>query len=336
MTLLLHRMLKPETYPAQARELAPDLLSTWLRHSPEAEPEHRDWEDWTENAAMLHAFSQAGQVTIVPSARMIRMSGDNTPAARPTPGAPRAVMWGMFYSSDSVAFPIEADLLWNNSDAVGRVQDYPLSPVFRKHAARAFHVCAMSKSEVEDGLRSLHDAGVRRGFFKTRAKGATRLFSLGEDPKRLWSDLDPDDDLAWTIVHQEGMQKAIYLQEAFRPTREYRVVVVGDAPVSGAGCIEAYTPLDGVGLFFDHRVEYLRNNGTVVDDPISVERYRAFAEEYAREWADAHGRDMAYSLDLSIDAETGAIVPIEMNPLLNLGLYANDPARIVAAMIRSR
>src|SRR3546814_20041304 len=63
----LHRLHIAETYPQQAERLAPEVLSTWLRYAPHAQPVERDWEDWAENAVMLHALDKAsgGKVEII-------------------------------------------------------------------------------------------------------------------------------------------------------------------------------------------------------------------------------------------------------------------------------
>src|SRR3546814_20572586 len=65
----LHRLHIAETYPQQAERLAPEVLSTWLRYAPHAQPVERDWEDWAENAVMLHALDKAsgGKVEIIPA-----------------------------------------------------------------------------------------------------------------------------------------------------------------------------------------------------------------------------------------------------------------------------
>ena len=331
--LLLHRMLTSATHPLQAAERAPRLLETWLRHAPESRPEERDWEDWAENASMLHALATHGEVILLPEDSRYRPFGSHSIMVQPQPNAPKAVMWGMFRFEDSLSFPIAADLRWNGASAVNRVMDYPSSPVFQTRVGRAFHVCDMDHGQVRQALLDIHATGARRGFYKTRSKGPTHAFDMGEDSASLWNDFDPENDIAWDIVNKEGMRGEIYLQAAFRPTREYRMVVVGRKVVCGAGCIEAYTPLDSVGNVFDDRVEVRRNDGKVIVDIRTVDEYVSFARRYAREWADAHGDDTAYSLDLSLDAETGDVIPIEMNPLQNLGLYANRPDLIVEAML---
>src|SRR3546814_17395477 len=75
------------------------------------------------------------------------------------------------------------------------------------------------------------------------------------------------------------------------------MIVVGDRPVTGAGCIEAFTPLDNIGDPFDDRMETIRNRSEAIADPDTAQRYRDFATAYAKDWAAEHGDHLMYSLD---------------------------------------
>jgi hypothetical protein len=252
---------------------------------------------------------------------------------RPNPGRPAGIMWGSFSHADGEGrFP--ADLLWSNASCVRRVQAHHLSPVFRAVAGRHLHVCDMTTENVGSALRELHAAGIRDGFVKTRAKGSTLRFAMGEDPARLLRDMDDEDrSWGWLIVQNEGAAAALIVQEAFLPTFEYRMMVVGRAVACGAGCIESMTPVDNEGQRLDDRMETVRSDGVLVRRPDLVARYEDFAIRFADAWADEQGDDTAYSLDLSIDARTGEVVPIELNPMANLGLYANHADLLVEALI---
>jgi hypothetical protein len=46
MMNFLHRLHIAATYPCEAVHRAPEVLRTWLRYSPNAQPAARDWEDW--------------------------------------------------------------------------------------------------------------------------------------------------------------------------------------------------------------------------------------------------------------------------------------------------
>lgn len=341
-TLMLHRMPSPDTYPITARTRCPSLLAEWLVLHPDATPTGRDHEDWAEPAAIMVAMSKRGDVVRVPEAPRQRTCGDRTPAPQARPGSPKAIMWGLFSDADAREFPIDADLAWNARDKCNLVQNYGSSPVFLARAGRPFHVCDMDRDQIANALQSLVDGGADAGFIKTRDKGTAFAFSLADDgrtnmlgkPVSLFSRMDGEDqNFSWMLMSREGDRSCVFVQGAFTPTYEYRVIVVGDRVACGAGCIEAFTPGESEGALFDDRMEVVRNDGEVLRDPELAGRYLAFAREYAVAWVAEHGSECGYSLDLSVDAETGAIVPIEMNPLLNLGLYANDADRIVDAML---
>ena len=340
--VLLHRPLDRHSYAFEAKRHCPHVLETWLRFFPDAQPASRDFEDWAENAHVLHALAKRGRVEILDAPRGGFLTGDRTPMVPPRPDAPKGVMWGVFSAwdgvgtmggSDAPAFP--ADLLWNAAPMVAKVQDHFSSPTFLAAAGRRVAVCDVDRGQIDAALLALHDAGIREGFVKTRAKGATSRFTMGEDRGRLFRDMDtPDDDWGWMLVSHEGAARAIVVQEAFEPLHEYRTIVVGRRPVTGAGCVESMTPCDNEGAPFDQRTERTRGDGVLVRDAALVNAYEAFARDFAARWADAHGDDAGYSLDLALDGRTGSIVAIEMNPLMNLGLYATDPDLMVDAMLR--
>jgi hypothetical protein len=333
--IMLHRMPSPETYPSTATTRCPELLSEWRTIFPEATATERDHEDWAEPAAILVAMWKRGEVRLLGPAMGYRCLGDRTPAPASRPGSPKGVMWGLFNDGDVIDFQEDVDLAWNARDKARIVQDYASSPVFLARAGRAMHVCDMERSSVEAALKSMLDSGVTEGFVKTRDKGATHLFDLDAASDRsLFSQMDTEeDDFGWMLVSREGDRKSLYVQERFEPTFEYRVIVVGDRIASGAGCIEAFTPGESLGEFFDDRMEMVRSSGEIAHRPDIAKRYVSFACEFVAAWAAEHGAECGYSLDLSIDARTGEVVPIELNPLLNLGLYANDADRIVHAMV---
>jgi hypothetical protein len=336
MLTFLHRMLEPKTYPVDAPRRAPEVLATWLRYSPDAQPEHRDWEDWAENAVMLHAADVAcgGAVRILDAGPNIRTSGDRTPMIQPNPSAPPAFMYGRWKDSDSYEFPRDVHMVGSNAETVKAVVAYPSSPVFQAAAGRRFIVCDAERAQLEAALVELHNAGHREVFIKTRFKQTAKRFSLPDEPVGLWSAIERSEEFEWFLVQHEGMKQCLFIQEAFVPTKEYRMIIVGDRPVTGAGCIEHFTPIDNPGVRFDERVEPIRNESDEISDPDTIARYAAFAEAYALTWATAHGANMIYSLDLAVDGRTGNIVAIEMNPMLNLGLYATNADLLVQQIAR--
>lgn len=332
----LHRMHQPETYPVQATELAPHILETWLIYAPASAPAERDFEDWAENAVMLHQahIASDGKVEIVASRTGIRFSGDLTSYIPAKPECPDAFMFGMFKASDTIEFPFDVNLVANNADIVTAVMACPQSPVFQKAANRTFHVVDADYDKIEAILLEMHLAGHREVFLKTRFKHAAMRFTLPENTKNIWHSITRDSPFEWFLVEHEGNKDALYIQSAFEPRDEYRMIIVGDRPATGAGCIERFTPIDNRGAIFDTRVESIRNLSETRSDPALIDRYLAFAQEFALAWAEKHGSHMVYSLDLAIDAQTEQVVAIEMNPFMNLGLYACNASGIIAAIVR--
>lgn len=331
--MLLHRMNDASVHPADAEKRCPDLLAAWLRHAPSSRADaHADFEDWAEPAHVLASMERHGRVVLLGAGPEVHYDGDRTPLVPSNEGSPKAIMWGRFLATDSSHFPLDVDLTWNAASQVRRVQDYPTSPVFLSRVGRAFHVCDMTDRSVSRAMVELREAGHARGFVKTRDKGSTNEFDVPDRGERdLAMRLNLDDPYMFAM--REGDRACLFVQQAIRPTREYRLFVVGDRVVTGAGCIVQYTPCDNEGSAFDERVEIVRYEGEFVRDAGVVARYVDFARDYAREWAAEYGSDMGYALDLCIDADSDTIQIIEMNPLANVGLYAIDTDLLVDAMV---
>lgn len=328
---ILHRPISTEKYPASAETRCPELLACYLQHFPEAVPANIDFEDWAENTTMLAALETEAHHLGVPF-RLLETGGPAhfsgqsglTPPAKPA--APDTVMWGLFNQRDAFEFPEAANLLWNNREACHTVTRWPLSETFRRHAGRHVELLDMDFEAVRAAFARLKAHGHTQGFLKTTEKSWTQIVDLSEDIPS---------DIGWDIIANEGVKNALILQGVIQPRCEYRMFVVGNAVITGAGCIEAFTPLDRLPHTanpFDTRVEAVRNKPPHHDDPELIERYREFSQNFAIDWAAEHGRDTAYTLDLCIDAATYQIVPIELNPMTNTGLYASDPVMLARAL----
>ncbi len=340
--LMLHRMPSPDTFPVEAEERFPELLKAWLEMNPDAVPNDRDYEDWAEAASMMVSMSRRGDVIRVPSSHAIRICGDDTGSPPARPGSPKAVMWGSFASSDAWSFPVDVDLAWNAREQVRTVQDYGRSRTFLDRAGRFFQIRDLDRASVQSALEELLASGTDEGFVKSRDKAFSMRFSLKDDgrtdmlgrPISLHGRMDgPDHDFSMRTMHREGEKACIYVQGAIEPTHEYRVFVVGDRVACGAGTIDRHVPCDSEGSFFDDRMEEIRGDGIVVRRPDLAAEYLGYATEYAVAWASEHGSECGYSLDLCIDGSTGRVLPIEMNPLANVGMYACDVERLLDAML---
>ena len=130
----------------------------------------------------------------------------------------------------------------------------------------------------------------------------------------------------------EGDRDALLVQDRVDMSCETRFFAVDGRVVSGAACIEAHTPVDreeveGVtAAVFEHK----RNGGDLFHDPVLARDLEAYAATVAAEAAQEGLENLV--IDVAIGRD-GVPIVVEMNPAINAGLYANDPAAIVEATI---
>lgn len=241
-------------------------------------------------------------------------------------------MCGIWKNADFIhGLPGGFDPVGSDEISTRAALQYHASHTFRAHAGR--RIVAAGAEEIGKCVKQLcDDLGHGRIFIKSIEKGFAIKLNLDLE-RPLWAQIvDQEPDLEWLPVQYEGVTKPLVLiQEQISCQFEYRMMIVQGQPVTGAGCIESMTPLDNEDLF-DPKVEEVRNSGIVVRRPGLINRYLDFAKHYAAEHAAEHGALLDYSLDLCLDAQDDIVV-IEINPPLNLGLYASNAQAKVAAMI---
>lgn len=181
-------------------------------------------------------------------------------------------------------------------------------------------------TDVVTWLASRHrDHGVKRGIVKTTAtKTGIWSIELDSDPavvsERLMDAMD------WTYIRLEELPGAVFAQDELELQYEYRLFVVDGLVVSGAGCIEEFTPLDHKPFqAFDTRLRRVRghlNQGEpspVEDLPEITEQLIRFGQSVAQEFGGT------VVIDVAMDAVADMPVVIELNNISNSGLYASDP-----------
>lgn len=135
----------------------------------------------------------------------------------------------------------------------------------------------------------------------------------------------------WAFVHADDDPNALLIQENVDVQYEYRMFMVGDQPVCGAGNIGMKTPIDNMHTRFDPQVQEHRDDGTVdnvVVKPELVERYREFAVRAGRMLS--HCGYAAYVLDLCLIDDEVSIV--ELNGMMNAGLFALNMNDLTTAL----
>lgn len=138
------------------------------------------------------------------------------------------------------------------------------------------------------------------------------------------------------VLHYEGDRNVLMVQDRVVMTHETRFFVVDGVPVSGAGCVEAHTPLDRdpasvVGV--THAVfERGRNDGEVIRDPAAAAILEDFARRAAAELFAENPEMRFFVVDAALNG-AGEPILVEVNPFQNSGLYANDPEAIFGPVV---
>ena len=221
----------------------------------------------------------------------------------------------------------------------------------REHGGREMLLGSLGETAVKDDstdilhwLAARHrDHGVQRGVVKAAStKGGIWSIMLDSDPevisRRLLEAMD------WGYMNLEGASNGVLAQDALELQYEYRLFVVDGEVVSGAGCVEEFTPLDRDQFSgpFDARVRRTRGHLHQGEPSFVEERQTIVAQliEFGMRIAREHGG--TFGLDVALDAGKvtaeypfGTPVVIELNTIHNSGLYASDPWAVTAALVNA-
>ncbi|MFJ2662637.1 ATP-grasp domain-containing protein [Arthrobacter koreensis] len=219
-------------------------------------------------------------------------------------------------------------------DAGDAADRYWQIPAFRELSGRTWAVAGFlpddpRAKDVLDVLREMFDDGVRDFVVKGLApKSLLVRFTLTRRPESLFGiENEIPSELTDGCMHLEGQSEVFLVQKRLQLVNEYRMFMAGPNPVAGAGCIEKFTPLDAKGPAFDVRVEGVRGSDAISEEPLTVGGMLGFAY-YAGALLHEQKPELgaAWVMDLAVDAETGDLVVIELNPARNSGLYASSPS----------
>jgi hypothetical protein len=287
------------------------IIETWKKYYPEAKSDKDiDFEDFVENAIILYYLDQSSEDLNIYLEKSELES---------------IYKFGLLSNCDkkhNFIFP-------NNSD-IKNAEEYYLNQNFLNSISRRFKVVPMEYSEITLALLDLKQQGVSKAILKTcSTKYNLEIIDLekltpGSSVMEIASD-----GFGWSVVHLEGAKEGYIVQELVEMNYEYRMVVIDGKPVTGAGCIEAFTPLDNDDLIdFDPRMEKIRNISPITTENTVLAEYLIFAEIFCEE----NNSMKDYVLDLCIS--NGAVEIVEINPIVNFGLYANNPKLFVEAILK--
>lgn len=315
----------PELLVHENQELLNRYLTSWSTYlGPLNHSEDADFEHFVETAARfdsaLHAFGPEDCVLVnsqTPS--VVTITDLRTGAILPDHGQDEDFVWGPVASKWGSSHGLPTD----PADAYWKI------PAFKEFAGRELALagfCTEDGHDIVDVLGELFDQGVRDFVVKgTASKTMLERFILSSKPTSLFGSGIPE-EVYGGAMHREGRAEVFLVQEAICMLDEYRLFMVGPNPVTGAGCIEEFTPLDGIGETFDPRVSGLRSHAEVRTDPARVAELVAFGRELgASLFAQAPDLGTTWVLDVAMNPETGTPIVIELNPSRNAGLYASRP-----------
>ncbi|KIA73482.1 hypothetical protein ANMWB30_24090 [Arthrobacter sp. MWB30] len=324
-----------ELYPRGMKSANPGLLAqyitTWIRNfGPMDHRDGGDFEHFIENMARFDAATRAfgyrnTTVALNPTKHMSATYNfiDGSPVLPAEQTEP-----------DFVFGPLAS---WGDGHnaSCGPADRYWGIPAFdelsgRKWILAGFHPDDQNEMDLPAALQTMFDEGIRNFVVKgTTPKSLLEKFTLTVRPTSLHGrDCEIPAEILGSSMHREGDSAVFLVQEQIPMTHEYRFFMAGNKPVSGAGCIEHYTPLDHEVTAgpFDPRTEEVRGSGVITDDAAMVERLRQFAVDAgAMLHSQAPELGAAWVLDVAINSETDSIVVIELNPARNAGLYASSP-----------
>lgn len=318
------------------------LHASWKHTFPDAEASpHVDFEDWVENATRLDAALRLApeRLALVGKDGYARyldgrdvMSGEESLFLGAWSNGDDAVRSGGVFAW----YPYPKDF---RGDCM-LAQNYVESEVFRAYAGRGFRLCGRREMpedpvalDIFDALAAAYRNGSREVLIKVNLpKYALFRFSIPSAiPANIEQHLTEEHfDFGLALVHLAGRDKMFMVQDKVKMTYEYRVIVINHEPVAGAGCVEAYTPLDNEAMW-DPKMEAVRSSGEVEHRADLASDYQVFAKRFTQAYKAERPLAGNYTLDLAV-GENG-ILAIELNPLKNYGLYAMDFDAILTAQL---
>lgn len=314
----------PEAKRSGAAEILVDVERALGEPIPDADP-RADIEDFWEDASRVSAAWRA--------------SGQNLEIK----------------ATGSESAPWSTEELARRLGPVGRAEEgghhgtdrYIDHPIVREHGGRAMMLGSIDGKPgtcVLEWLAARHRGhGVKRGVVKAAAtKNGIWSIELDSDPavisQRLVEVMD------WSYMRLEGGTADVFAQDAIDLQWEYRLFVVDGVVVSGAGCVEEFTPLDrDHQLPFDSRVRRIRGHlhqgaaSEIEDRPAIVRQLIEFGERVAAQHGGTFGLDVALDAGaVSLGNPLGTPVVIEMNSISNSGLYASDPWAVAKVLVDAK
>ena len=326
-------------YPARKApmEKLPEhpVFGTWRRHVGPILPNGGDYENFVEEAFRLHVALQSFGLR---DSWLHHQWGDHrgqafnaaTGECRPADDlkAEGAAVYG-------------AQPSFHHRSLAGEpADDYAPLQAFQRNAGRYVELGGFNtegKDDFDLVFHRMYERGIRKALLKRRHRKSPLL----EVDLDLWKSENSvtralvDDDAGWSLINDEGVRAAYLVQEYVPMRYEYRTFIIDHSAVTGAGCIEEFTPLNNSGEAFDDMLREVRSQGTPLEKRPEVrdtllEFTKDVVEQIAMESPEIGG----YTLDTALDPHGNPLV-IELNGHLNSGFFASQPQRVTDALLAS-
>jgi hypothetical protein len=329
----------PHRTPPNTKLPSHPIFDTWKRYvADDIVPGDGDYEYFVEEAFRLHsAVSSFGEENIW----LWHLVGDKTGQAQNLATQKWIDVEELLASGAQRygALPGAAHSGWMYSP----VDDYCVLETFKKNAGRitgvgGFNDRSDDTSSMEDTLIHIKEAEGTKALLKRRhAKLPLLPVSLEswETGKSVMSALDPE--AGWGLINDEGVKDAYLVQEVIPMAYEYRFFVIDGVLVTGAGCVEEFTPLDNEGEDFDFRMREDRSYecpSPIEARPDILRRYIAFAKRVVGEMSAECPELDRYVLDVALGKNDEPVI-VEFNSESNAGFFACRPIRVTNALAKA-
>lgn len=199
----------------------------------------------------------------------------------------------------------------------------------RRVALCGFNLEDEAAIELGDLRASWAADGIRRAFVKA---SRTKYLAFPVDLPEVFRKEDAVFEvLDYGAMSLEGQRESLIAHEFVAMEYEDRVFVVGQRVVTAAGCVEEFTPADNSSRF-DSQLRRNRQAKAPVEGATHDRRtLTGFDRNAVKALALEVPAQEDYVIDVALDADGQPLI-VELNSLLNSGLYASQPDLVTEAL----
>ena len=243
--------------------------------------------------------------------------------------------------------------VWPSIPDIRKAEGYPASQTFRRFAGRWTRIAGIPSDEhrpgsqtssqtprfdrkimgdtsmadppmsVAEAVLEAHQQGLRRVFLKVnKAKYLTCPLDLPDTLTREKAQALVAHVLGYASTHLEGYADAVLVQEWVPMRREYRFLVCDSVPVTGAGIVPEYTPLDAdPATAFSPIVRKVAHQ--VAQERLTDQELAGYVDLASRYALEVRAENGLRDFVLDVCTIEGRPAVVEVNPCQNMGLYAS-------------